>query len=115
MLDCVEGNGLVCMAGRTSKYWQALARLDKDPDIGVLKSKQALKNEIYEKSAKIVNDYLSDASDELKLAYQKGNISEQVTELSNSIKEEISNIKNQYTHLSNDEVIPIIEECLAVV
>jgi hypothetical protein len=115
MLDCVEGNGLVCMAGRTSKYWQALARLDKDPDIGVLKSKQALKNEIYEKSAKIVNDYLSDASDELKLAYQKGNISEQVTELSNSIKEEIGNIKNQYTHLSNDEVIPIIEECLAVV
>jgi hypothetical protein len=115
MLDCVEGSGLVCMAGRTSKYWQALARLDKNEDIGVLKTKQALKNEIYERSAKIVNDYLTNASDELRTAYQKGVETEQVKELSDSIKADISAIANDYKHLPTGDVGSVISECMAVV
>lgn len=115
MLDCVEGSGLVCMAGRTSKYWQALARLDKNEEIGVLKTKQALKNEIYERSAKIVHDYLQSASDELRVAYQKGDETEQVNELRDSIKDDISAIAANYKHLPTDDVSSVINECIAVV
>ena len=115
MLDCVEGNGLVCMAGRTSKYWQALARLDKNEETGVLKTKQALKNEIYEHSAKIVNDYLKDTSDELRIAYQKGEETEQVKELSASIKADINAIAANYKHLPDGDVSSVINECIAVI
>lgn len=119
VLDCVEGDHVVCMAGRTKKYWQALAKLDKDPSMGVLRSKQMLRNEIYERSAKIVNDFIGEkgsVSDTLRADYIKGEKSEQVSELIESIKKEIDGIKKDYEHqLPSDQLQLIIEECKAVV
>jgi hypothetical protein len=117
--DCIEGTTAVCMAGRTSKIWQALARLDKNPEIGVLKSKQALRNEIYERSAKIVDDFIGvngTASEALKEAYQNSENTEQVNELIECITQQIDQLRLDYIGLiPNDQLRLIIEECKAAI
>jgi len=119
ILDCVEGNTVVCMSGRTSKIWQALAKQDKDPEIGILKSKQAIRNEIYERSAKIVNDHVGidgTASDQLKESYKRGDNCEQVKELTECMRQQIDELRNEYNNrLPHDQLNLIIEECKAVV
>lgn len=117
--DCVEGGHVVCLDGRSSKIWQALAKLDKDPQIGILKTKQMLRNEIYEKSAKIVDEYIGNsgtASTELKDAYNRDDNTEQVNELRECIKGQIDSLAVQYKGLLPDEQIKLaLEECKAVV
>jgi hypothetical protein len=119
VLDCVEGDTVVCMSGRTSKIWQGLATLDKDPEIGVLKSKQMLRNEIYERSAKIVADHVGpngSASDALKDAYVKGENTEQVKELTECMKKQIEDLKTDYDKLlPKDQLELAITECASVV
>jgi hypothetical protein len=119
VLDCVEGDHVVCMSGRTSKIWQALARVDKAADVGVLKSKQALRNEIYELSAKIVDDHVGTngtASEALKEAYRRNENTEQVKEITEAMKKQIDDLRNNYSgKLSKEQLDLIIEECKAVV
>ena len=119
IMDCVEGSHVVCLSGRTAKIWQALATLDKDPNIGVLKSKQQLRNEIYERSAKIVNDYIGyngSASSELKKAYNEDEQSEQVKELKECIVKQIDKLKDEYTDLLPiNQLNEILSECKAVI
>jgi len=119
VLDCVEGKMVVCTAGRTAKIWSSLAKLDFDPAIGILKSKQLLRNEIYEKCAKIVDDYVGksgSASAQLKTAYMNSENTEQVKELITCIHNEIDELKKQYSGLLPDEQLYVIfEECKAVV
>lgn len=117
--DCVEGNSTVCMSGRTKKVWQALARLDKDPENGVLKSKEAIRNEIYQKAAKVVDDFIGDngsASEVLKESYRKSEETEQVKELVETIHSQIGNISREYKNLvPDDQLNCIIKECQSVV
>lgn len=117
--DCVEGGFTVCMSGRTKKVWQALARLDKDPENGVLKSKEAIRNEIYQKAAKVVDDFIGEngsASDALKEAYRKSDDTEQVKELVETIHKQIGELKNEYKSFLPDEQLDVIvKECQAVV
>lgn len=111
--DCVEGGNVVCMSGRSSKVWQALATLDKDESIGVLKTKQAIRNEIFERAAKVVDDYVGSngsASDILKEAYVKGESSEQVDELTETIKKEIDKISDEYVELMPKEQLALVIE-----
>lgn len=119
VLDCVERGSVVCMSGRTSKVWQALARLDCSDDTGVLKSKQAIRNEIYQKAAKVVDDYVGingSASQALKTSYNNNENSEQVKELIECIKNQIDHIRFEYENLlPKDQIDLIIEECKSVV
>ena len=119
VLDCVERDHVVCNAGRTSKIWQALARLDKDEDVGVLKTKQVIRNEIYQKAAKIVDDFVGvngSASQILKESYANNENTEQVRELTECMKNKIDDLKSEYTTLLHDtHLVPIIEECKAVI
>jgi len=117
LLDCIEGASVVCLTGRTAKIWQALARLDKNPDIGILKTKQLLRNEIYERCAKIVDKYIGASgtcSEELKQAYNKQEDTEQVAELIECIKKEIDGIHDDYQGLIDREQLTLIlDECKA--
>ena len=119
VLDCVEGNVVVCMTGRSSKIWQSLAKLDKNPNIGILKTKQALRNEIYDKAAKVVDDFIGvngSASQALKDAYIKDEQTEQVMELKEHLKNKIDEIGNDYKGLLLDKQIKsIIDECKTVI
>lgn len=119
LADCIEGGSTVCMSGRTKKVWQALARLDKDPENGVLKSKEAIRNEIYQKSAKIVDDFIGEngsASDALKEAYRKSDDTQQVKELVETIHKQIDDLRKDYKNFLPDEQLDVIvKECQAVV
>lgn len=119
VLDCVERGHVVCMSGRTSKVWQALARLDKDEEVGILKTKQALRNEIYQKAAKVVDDFVGEngsASQALKESYNKSENTEQVKELIECMKTKIDNLYLEYKlYLPDQQLLAILEECKAVV
>lgn len=118
LIDCVEGDSVVCIDGRLSKVWQALARMDKDQDIGVLKTKQALRNEIYERCAKIINDYIGDngtVSPELKESYNKNEDNEQVRELAEAMRKQIEHLKEEYAdRLPKEQLEMIISECCSI-
>lgn len=119
LIDCVEGESVVCMSGRNSKVWQALATLDKDPAIGIFRTKQQIRNEIYDRSARIINDYVGpngSASDSLRNAYQAGETTEQVAELTQCIRDTIDELRASYENkLPEDQLNLIIEECKSVV
>ncbi len=119
VLDCVERDHVVCISGRTSKVWQALARLDKDTEMGVLKTKQAIRNEIYQKAAKIVDDFVGEngsASQALKESYNKNENTEQVKELTECIKNKIDDMREEYRPLMNTQQLDtVLEECKAVI
>jgi hypothetical protein len=103
------------MSGRTKKIWQTLAYNDKNESIGIFKTKQAIRNEIFQKCAKIINDYVGDdgsVSQQLKNAYINDENTEQVNELKITIKKQMDDIIADYKDLLPDEQLKlIIEEC----
>lgn len=115
ILDCYEGSNVVCMTGRISKIWQALATQDKNPEIGVMRTKQTIRNEIFERSAKIVNDLIGEngtASDMLKSAYLNNESTEQVNELIECMKQQIEQLREDYKDLlPADQLDQIIAQC----
>ena len=119
ILDCVEGGHVVCMAGRNAKVWQALAHLDFEPGIGIIKNKQILRNEIYERSAKIVDDHVGSAgmaSKALKDSYRASESTEQVKELIECIRDKIDELYGDFRgQLPETQLRLILEECKAVV
>ncbi len=116
ILDCVD-NSVVCLAGRTSRYWQALSNLDFMPEIGTLQTKQAVRNEIFEKCASIVNTELSS---ELLEYYNSGKNNN--PKLNAELDQKINNIKSLMDSLiivykdklPDDDLSLIIEECKSV-
>jgi hypothetical protein len=119
VLDCIENGATVCLSGRSSKVWQALAKLDKEPEMGILKTKQALRNEILDRSAKIMDDFIGNngsVSQALKEAYNNDENTEQVKELKECIKTKISELSNDYKGLIPETMLQsTINECTAVV
>lgn len=113
--DCVENNSVVCSSGRTKRIWQSLALLDFNPEIGLFKSKQVVRNEIYQKAAKIVDDVLLGVSDEVRAAYTSDSDSVEVSELKRRMIDEIENIKKDYDGFDMDQLTLVIEECKAVI
>jgi mevalonate kinase len=81
----------------------------------VLKSKQAIRNEIYQKSAKIVDDYIGEngsASQALKEAYNADDNTEQVKELIESMHKKIDELYFEYEpYLQKDQLLAILNEC----
>ena len=118
VLECIEGGMPVCMSGRTKKIWQSIALLDINPEIGVFKSKQIIRNEIYQKCAKIVDSYLGNAgsvSDNLKQAYYNDENTEQVNELKETIKKDIDLLIDSYANLLPKEIEIIKNECKNII
>jgi hypothetical protein len=119
IMDCVEGVHVVCMAGRNAKVWQALAYLDFNPAVGIIKNKQTLRNEVYERAAKIVDDHVGStgtASTTLKDSYRNSENSEQVKELIECIKDRIDGMYDEFRGLLPEtQLRMLLEECKAVV
>jgi len=118
VLECIEGGLPVCMSGRTKKIWQSIALLDVCPEIGVFKSKQLIRNEIYQKCAKIVDTYLGNngtISDSLKQAYYNDENTEQVNELKETIKKDIDILIDSYSEMLPKEIEIIKNECKNII
>lgn len=119
LCDCVEGGHVVCVTGRSAKIWQSLARLDKCEYMGIFKTKQILRNEIYDRAAKVIDDFIGvdgSASQSLILAYNNDQETEQVIELKNHMRDKIAEIADEYKGLLDDtQLTLIIAECQAIV
>jgi hypothetical protein len=111
--DCVENGNVVCLTGRTTKMWQSLAVLDADDKIGVMKSKQMLRNEFYDRCAKVTKEVLDTVEPELKETYEKGEEGgEPVTEM---IKEKMDEIAQEMQDKFEPETLQrYLEECKSV-
>jgi hypothetical protein len=96
VVDCVEGQNVVCSGGRAPKLWQSLANIDYVPHLGIFKTKQAIKNEIYERAAKIR------ANNEKEI--NKGELA--------AAKQNILSLKSEYIgKISEAELDSILQEC----
>lgn len=120
LIDCVENDHVVCMAGRISKIWQTLAMVDCNPSMGILKTKMLLKNEIYDRCSKIVDDYVGiengSATAQLKEAYANDEKTPQVEELKQCMLKQMDDLVPQYSELLPEEQVrSIIKVCKAVV
>jgi hypothetical protein len=96
VLDCHEGSSVVCLGGRTPKIWQSLARLDFDKDMGVMKTKQLIRAEIYDECAKILRNNLDSASEEVRKNYNEGKETEEVKSMVQNIHKQIDNLSATY-------------------
>jgi hypothetical protein len=116
MLDCIENKNVVCIRGRTPKLWQSLALLDYDKNIGILKSKQLIKNEIYEKCGKTINNIINKQPKNIIDDYNNSKNNIEVNNLIKLLHQNIDNIKNEYKNkLEEIQLDTIIEECKSLV
>jgi len=114
----IDGSGDVCVGGRCGRVIGSLAKLDKDPDVGVTISKDMIRNEIFNHAGAIINDRLAKADPMVKNAYNEINPNEEQKAI---IKPFLDNVKEQIKKdtleenakiykMKNDEVKQILEE-----
>jgi len=121
--DCVEKGSVVCPTGRNTRLMASLAHLDRDSKskgIGILKSKESLRNEILEFSAKIVQKHIGSGSSTPKYIiehYNEGKSTEKVKDLEEKIKTEILNLRGEFIGrgLDDKKIDQILSECMAVI
>lgn len=115
VIDCVESGKHVCISGRCKKLWQTFALLDYTDTVGIMKSKQMIRNEIYEKCCNIIKNERESVSNIIKADYDAGKDTEDTTRMKKNIIDRMEQIKTQYNNKSIDENIlnSIIDECKA--
>ncbi len=104
----------VCLTGRSKLIWQSLALLDFNPEIGIMKSTQMIRNEILEKVAKIISEEEGKESPETIKEYVSGGDNQQISEMKNRILERIELIRDVYKDIADPKDLNlIICECKA--
>ena len=128
--DCIEGDNdyIVCSSGRNARLFSCLAFLDKESKnkgIGILKTKESIRNEILEECAKIVKKYTDFGQTKNKMGipkyviehYNEGRVTTKVKELEENIRKDILNLKEQFINRGFDDIYidQILNECIAVI
>lgn len=119
--ECATGTGsTVCVAGRCSHVISSLALLDKDPSLGVLKTKEVLRNELLDGAAKIVERYTgADTSitpKEILDDFNNGKGTPEVIKLKETMINEINNLGATYAgKLPDEQRNLVIQQSLAVI
>lgn len=113
-IDCVP-DSVVCQDGRMSRFINSLAKLDYNDNIGILKTKQMIRSEIYEAAGEIVNNYISNiqhTNKELYNNYIADADTDDVKQIRLDIIDEIELLKKEYANkLPDDQLELIINEC----
>lgn len=114
-----SSHSTVCVSGRCSHVISCLALLDKDPTLGILRTKEVWRNQLLNDAAKIVEHFTGDDSATPKNIiddYMKGENTEEVQALKNSIITGIQSLGKKYVpHLPPEQVDLLIQQCIAVV
>ncbi len=117
VLDCVEGGYVVCPGGRPHKLWQTFSTLDANDQIGVLKTKEVIRNEIISKCGSISKKYTGPDSDTPKNVlddYNNDVDTQEVIDLKKKIEKEMLDIKSEYDYLTPDmKIQQIIDLCIS--
>jgi hypothetical protein len=114
IIDCVEGGNVVCINGRTPKIWQSMAQIDYE-NLGVLKSKQFIRNEIYDKAGQIVKRYTTPGiiKKETIDDFINNRNTADVKDLTENIKKDIRELRAEYHgKLPEEQLKIIVEECI---
>ena len=117
---CIEGGQCVCITGRTKQIWASMAHLDFNPEVGIFKSKQTIRNEIYQKCAVILAGYVGDQgciNPELKNAFNLDADTVEVHQLRDTIKKNmIDEITQNYAGLlPHDQLDDVLKTCINVI
>ena len=118
--SCIEGGQCVCITGRTKQIWASMAHLDFNPEIGIFKSKQTIRNEIYQKCAVILAGYVGEQgciNAELKNAFNLDADAVEVHQLRDTIKKHMyDDITRDYTGLlPPDQLADTLNICIQVI
>lgn len=100
--ECYNNGSPVCVSGRAARVMTSLAHLDMDPEMGILRTKEALRNEILSRSSVILKTLL----DEKKMheAYNAGKATEFEEEVKAKIILMIDATYPNETHTLKDEM-----------
>lgn len=121
--NAVERNNVtnmpVCISGRVAGVVSSLAYMDKDPDMGILKTKEAIRNEVFDtahheymvtqqNAMKGNNEKLKKGANDLK----NGEDSPESDEFEELVKENIKNRlqKTYKDHIKQDELDTLISQ-----
>ena len=120
LYECATSDtSTVCVAGRCSHIISSLALLDKDPELGVLRPKDALRNELLNDAARVVEKYTGASTKVAKNIiddYNNNVSTKDVAELKECMIGEISQLEKKYQgKLPDDQVKLLIQQSLAVV
>lgn len=117
LADCIEDGNVVCMAGRVSRVWASLAMLDDVPVVGVLKTKQVMRNEFYARAASTVDGFIGErgtASHSLRDAYNQSVNRADVKELEESMREAVRGLRSEFAkRMTDEELSEAMTVCLA--
>jgi len=119
LASCKERGSIVCLTGRTTRLMSSLAMIDAESEkknLGILKTKAVVRNEIFDRCAKIVEKYVGSSSTTDKAIiddYNKGNSNDAVVSLENSMKTEMQNLSTEYKGKLDDKKLEqTINECV---
>jgi len=117
--DCIEYKNPVCLTGRITKLWSSLAKLDFNPEIGLLKTKEIIRNEFLNECSKIRDEYLGEDSIIKKQTvtdYENDNMTNDVLELIDEIHCKMDIISQKYSDQMDPEQLSILlESCKSVI
>ena len=121
--NAVERNNItnmpVCISGRVASAISAPAHLDVDPDLGILKTQEAIRNEVFQSAhheyKTTIKNALNGSNDVLKKGaedVENGDDTPESQQLEEIIKENISNrLKKDFTgHISDTELNSLITQ-----
>lgn len=113
--SCYENGSIVCPDGRNTRIMSSLAKLDFNPRMGILKTKEVIRNELLHKlseSAKYITNNLDE--DELD-QYNKGEETPKIKKLIEHVKQDMNNIGHEYKgKLKQDQIDRLIAESQSV-
>lgn len=105
----------VCLTGRVSRVISSLAYLDHDKEIGILKNKQILRNELMEELGKILNKNISQLDKEDQEKYhQNTSENEKIKEMKEQTKKEMQALteSEQFNKLPIEQRNQILKESI---
>lgn len=109
----------VCVAGRCGHVLSSLAILDNDPELGILKTKEVIRNSLLNDAAHIVERYTGEDSTVNKQTlddFNKGNDTNDVKNLKLNMANEIKMLGDKYEgQLPDDQKKLLIQQSLAVI
>ncbi len=116
MSNCTENGHLVCTQGRTSRMIQSISHLDLgDPTLGLVRTDQAVRNQIYADSNRILTKHINSLSKENKDKYNKSETNSVIEKMENNARNEIRKMIMEEKDIEDKKKQTLIAECLAVV
>jgi len=116
--DFTSNDNIVCQDGRVTRLMSTFTKLDADDDLGILKNKEIIRNEIFHEASQVVKKVLDKLPEEVKNDYDEDNQTAEVENAILTMKDGINELMEK--HSENSKLTPeqlgvIKQECLSVI